>query len=126
MKKQQPSREFPIKIRNRMTTEVAILNQAGVALAADSAVTVTGSGAKEKVYNTVNKIFMLSKHHPVGVMVYGSANVNGIPWETLIKLYRKQLNGKSFNTIREYSANFLAFLSGSSSPISDYQKTSSY
>lgn len=102
-----------------MTTEVAVLNKSGIALAADSAVTITSGDNNGKVYNTVNKIFMLSKHHPVGVMVYGNANVNGIPWETLIKVYRQQLGGKSFPTVREYAEDFLDHLKKSRNLIDD-------
>jgi hypothetical protein len=71
-----------------MTAEVAILNRHGVALAADSAVTVGGS-AGPKIYNTVNKLFALSKFHPVGIMVYSSAEIMGVPVETVIKHFRR-------------------------------------
>lgn len=67
-----------------MTTEIAIMNMEAVALAADSAVTVTLSGT-HKVYNTANKLFMLSKSAPVGAMIYGSAHLTGAPWETIRK-----------------------------------------
>jgi len=67
-----------------MTAEIAILNKNGVALASDSAVTIQKPGT-QKIYNTANKLFMLSKYHPVGVMVYGMAELMGIPWETVIK-----------------------------------------
>lgn len=45
-----------------MTAEVAILNKGAIALAADSRVTVGASA--NKTYDTVNKIFTLSKVHP--------------------------------------------------------------
>ena len=67
-----------------MTAEIAILNKNAVALAADSAVTITRPGAP-KIYNTANKLFMLSKYHPVGIMVYGTAELMGVPWETVIR-----------------------------------------
>ena len=51
-----------------MTAEVVILNREAVAVAADSAVTVTGRGPK--VYNTANKLFSLSAVEPVAVMIY--------------------------------------------------------
>lgn len=63
---------------NRMTAEVAILNKQAVALAADSAVT-TYVGDGQKIFNTVNKLFTLSKYHPVGIMAYSSAEVMGVP-----------------------------------------------
>lgn len=47
-----------------MTAEVAVLNKYGVALAADSAVTVDHwhqNKLMTKVYNSANKLFTLSK-----------------------------------------------------------------
>lgn len=99
-----------------MTAEVAILNKYGVALAADSAVTIGG----RKIYNSANKLFALTKHHPVGIMIYGAAQINGVPWETLIKFYRSRiLLGKKFDTIEEYRDNFLDFLKRTTSITSE-------
>lgn len=72
-----------------MTAEVAILNKSAVALAADSKVSI-GGGRPEKTYDTQNKIFTLSKIHPVGILVYNNADFMSFPWETIIKLYRAQ------------------------------------
>lgn len=91
-----------------MTAEIAVLNKSGVALAADSAVSIVTSG-NTKIYNT-NKLFMLSKFHPVGVMIYGGAELMGVPWESIIKRYRKLLTDKSFGTLEEYGRDFLTFL----------------
>lgn len=99
-----------------MTAEVAILNKYGVALAADSAVTIGG----RKIYNSANKLFALTKHHPVGIMIYGSAQLNGIPWETLIKFYRSRiLLDRKFDTIEEYRDNFLDFIKHTTSITSE-------
>jgi hypothetical protein len=66
------------------------MNPNGVALAADSAVTFGDPTTESvKVFNTANKIFALSKQHPVGIMVYGDADFMGVPWETLVKLFRR-------------------------------------
>lgn len=93
-----------------MTAEVAILNRHAVVMAADSAVTV--KGRTTKVHNTVNKLFMLSKHQPVGIMVYSSADLVGIPVETVIKYYRSQeLNYASFDNLSQYAGHFFEFLS---------------
>jgi len=61
-----------------MTAEIAILNRNAVAMAADSAVTLQLSGG-QKIYNTVNKLFALSKYRPVGVMVYGGRRFHAHP-----------------------------------------------
>ncbi len=73
-----------------MTAEIAIMNKSGVALAADSAASIVTSRGDTKIYNT-NKLFMLSKYHPVGVMIYGNAELMSLPWETIIKIHRKEL-----------------------------------
>jgi hypothetical protein len=92
-----------------MTSEVAILNKGAVALAADSAVTIqTVEG--QKIYNTANKLFALSKYYPVGIMIYGNAEFMGIPWETIIKIYRKQLKKQKFDTLEEYAQHFIDYL----------------
>lgn len=95
-----------------MTAEVAILNRGAVALAADSAVTVT-NGSGRKVYNTVNKLFGLSSTAPVGVMIWGGADLCGIPWEVMIKEYRSELGSTTFGTLEEYCADLQRFLNGS-------------
>ena len=89
-----------------MTAEVAIMNRTAVALAADSAVTIGGGQNVPKIYNTVNKLFMLSKYHPVGIMVYGNAEFMRIPWETVIKMYRNHLGARSFDALDGYVSSY--------------------
>ena len=106
-----------------MTAEVAILNTGAVALAADSAVTVSAQrGAK--VYNTVNKLFSLSGAAPVGVMIWGGADLSGIPWEVLIKEYRRELGAKRFDSLEEYSADLWKFLTNCHFITDDLQRLS--
>lgn len=90
-----------------MTAEIAIMNKEAIAIAADSAVTLR----EGKIFNSANKIFSLSKYHPVGVMIYGNANFMGIPWETMIKTYRGELDTEKFDTLKEYADDFINFLS---------------
>lgn len=88
-----------------MTAVIGILNKSGIALAADSAVTFTGPNGR-KVLNTANKIFTLSKSNPVGIMIYNSASFMDIPWEVIIKEYRRKLKDKKFSTLVEYQTDF--------------------
>jgi hypothetical protein len=92
-----------------MTAEVAILNCSGVALAADSAVTV----GSQKIYNSAIKLFALSKVSPVAVMVYGNAALSRIPWEVVIKEYRRNLKGRRFAALEGYALDFQRFISES-------------
>ena len=94
-----------------MTAEIAIMNMSAVAMAADSAVTIRNDRGP-KIFNTVNKLFTLSKHQPVGVMIYGSAQMMRVPWETIIKVYRAKLGRRAFAHLEDYANDFLAFLSG--------------
>ncbi len=92
-----------------MTAEIAIMNKEAVALASDSAVTAT-TATSQKIFTSANKLFSLSKYQPVGIMVYGSAIFMDVPWETIIKIYRNQLNKKKFDTLEKYAGDFVAFL----------------
>ena len=99
-----------------MTAIVAVLNKHAVAVAADSAVTFGGS---HKVVNSANKIFTLSKYEPVGIMTYNSADFMGVPWDIIIKLYRKELGIKNFPHLKDYVTDFIAFLKSKKFFISD-------
>lgn len=90
-----------------MTAEVIILNSHGIALAADSAVTIGG----QKIYNSAIKLFSLSKIQPVGVMIYGNAGLMDVPWETLIKTHRTHIDVEKYPTLEEYGECFLKYLS---------------
>ena len=92
-----------------MTAEIALLNKTAVALAADSAVTLSESG---KIYPG-NKLFALSRYQPVGVMIYNNAEFMGVPWETLIKMYRQSLGSDAKPTIYEYLESFLEYIGSS-------------
>ena len=92
-----------------MTAEIAILNKEAVALAADSAVTMEGE-AGEKIFTSANKLFTLSKYHPIGVMIYGNALFMDIPWETIVKSYRNKLGSKQFSKLEEYANDLISFL----------------
>jgi len=86
-----------------MTVVVAVLNKSAVAIAADSTGTIVqADGAIRRTYETTNKVFTLSKYHPVGVMTYGNLELMGVPWETIIKIFRHQLAKTSFDTLDEY------------------------
>ena len=90
-----------------MTAEVIIMNTNGMAIAADSAVTVFG-GAKE--YPSVDKIFRLSKHVPVCVVINDNADLLGIPWETIVKVYSEHLGDSRKETLAEYASDFIKFV----------------
>ena len=101
-----------------MTAEIVIMNKQAIALASDSAVTMTHEMG-DKIKTSANKLFALSKYHPVGIMIYNNADLMGIPWETIIKIYRNKLGAKEFDSLKEYSDDFIEFLDNDNSLFSD-------
>lgn len=93
-----------------MTAEIAIINKSAIALAADSKVTLSIEG-KQKTYDTVNKLFSLSKTEPIGAMIFGNAEFMGFPWETILKEYRRRNPAKKFDTVFDWADDLLSFLS---------------
>ena len=89
-----------------MTAIVGIINKHAVAMAADSAVTIDG----QKVFNSANKLFALSKFKPVAIAFYNNMNLVNCPWEIITKEYRHYLGSRSFSSLREYVADFFNFL----------------
>lgn len=92
-----------------MTAEIAILNRAAVALAADSAVSLTVRG-QEKIYNSIDKLFQLTHSNPVGIMIFGGAEYMGIPLETIIKGFRDSKFCKRKNHVIDYADCFFEYL----------------
>lgn len=54
---------------------------------------------------------MLSKVCPVGIMVFGNAEFMRYPWETIVKMYRSQNGAKSHQTIQQWGADFVSYVS---------------
>ena len=101
-----------------MTAEIAILNKAVVVLAADSAMTL---GGVEKVYPG-DKLFPLSRSGPIGAMIYGNAEFMGVPWETLVKMYRRERGEESLPAVRDYMDDLLAFIAQTNICTEDAQR----
>ena len=91
-----------------MTAEIVVMNRLGVALASDSAASVLIDG-RTKLFHS-DKLYMLSRCQPVGVMVYNNSALAHVPWETLIKLFRERLGNKSFSSLDLYGGALIEFL----------------
>lgn len=91
-----------------MTSEIVIMTPNAIAMAADSAVTIDN----RKIYNGINKLFMLSNNPPMGVMIYNNTSFLNIPFETIIKEYRKSIqdslkrDNNKFSTICDFQKRF--------------------
>jgi len=92
-----------------MTSEIAVMNQRAVALAADSAVTLIDGGTVV-VRNDQRKLFNLMDGQPVGLMFFGVADVMGHPWEHLIEHYQKKVRPRGFAHLNDYAASFTGML----------------
>ena len=92
-----------------MTSEILMMNETCVVLAADSAATVE-SEHSTKVFST-DKVFRLSDAQPIGVMTYGNAAVSGVPVSLLVESYRDGLEERVFGSVPECAEDFKAFLS---------------
>jgi len=96
-----------------VTAEVALFNRSAVALAADSATTVTywDQGKQiERFFKGANKIFHISEREPIGLMIYDAASMQGLPWETVAKAYRESSIGRVRNALEEYAKDFFDYI----------------
>lgn len=107
-----------------MTAEIAVFNASAIALAADSAVT-TGFDDRVKIYNSAEKLFELSKCHPVGLMIYNNSTLCDAPWELIIKSYRKQLGDRSFPHLKDYADDLFNYIANNKSIITDDMRAQS-
>jgi hypothetical protein len=92
-----------------MTSEIAVMNQRAVALAADSAVTLV-DGGMVAVRNDQRKLFNLAEGLPIGVMFFGVADMMGHPWEQLIDYFRDEAGAAKHPHVRDYAVKFTAML----------------
>lgn len=89
-----------------MTSEIAVMNQRAIAMAADSAVTMI-DGGKIIVRNDQRKLFNLIDGVPVGIMFFGVADLMGHPWDVLMEHHRTNARPGLLPHVRDYAGNFL-------------------
>jgi polyhydroxyalkanoate synthesis regulator phasin len=99
-----------------MTAEIAILNKSAIALAADSAVTISVGSSQEKIFDSADKLFELSCSDPIAIMVNNNMHFMEAPLQVLIKEYRPSCEG--FKTTKDAAFDFLKHLEkfGADSP----------
>lgn len=108
-----------------MTALVGILNKKAAVIAADSAMTVT-NGERMKIYNNATKIFNLTQHGSIGVMLFNSVDFMYTPWEVIINLYRDKRGDKVFDSVKEYTEDVFEFLRSSDFFISEEEQMDSF
>lgn len=93
-----------------MTTEIVVMNTSAVAIAADSAVTVSVNGGKLH-YHGVAKIKGISTTHPVAMMIHGKSTLAGVPWETILKEFRDKTKAADpYPKLEDYCDKFANFI----------------
>ena len=92
-----------------MTSEIAVMNQRAVALAADSAVTLIDGGTVV-VRNDQKKLYNLVEGHPIGIMFFGVADMMGHPWDHLIENYQNKVRPKKLAHVSDYAKSFTDML----------------
>ena len=107
-----------------MTAIVGILNKRGIAIAADSAVTFTNAiqeiaiqnknekviSVKDKVVNSGDKMLRLKDNQPVAVMIVGNSLLTKLPWDVIVRWYRKQNDSSGFPKLEDYVQQFEVFV----------------
>ena len=91
-----------------MTAEIAILNKSAVALATDSAATVSSRDKTEKIFDSADKLFELSYSQPIAIMIYNEMSFLGIPLPSLIKHFRDK--HYKFDYVIEAGMKFFEYL----------------
>jgi hypothetical protein len=94
-----------------MSSAIIFINKLGVAVAADSAITI---GDKEAIFNTAQKIFPIGKKDQAHILVITFANAMfmGVPIELILKSYSNKIEESGFkkNSIEEYMFDFIKFV----------------
>ena len=72
-----------------MSVGVCIINRNGIALAADSAGTYTGN---KMFYNSMNKVFSLSRKYVYGAITYGTTAIYNVSIDQVLKEFRTYLD----------------------------------
>lgn len=91
-----------------MTAEIAILNKTAIALAADSAVTLSTGSDQQKIFDSEDKLFELTRGNAIAVMINSDMNFMEAPLPVLIKRYRG--SAPTFRTVRDAADHFLHHL----------------
>ncbi len=92
----------------KMTAEIAILNKDAIALAADSAITISVGMKEEKIFDSAEKLFELSNKNPIGIMVYNGMQFMEVPLPSLIRQFRNEC--PLVDKVEDAANAFLGFL----------------
>lgn len=86
-----------------------LMNLEGVALAADSAVTLQAAGRRPVSQSGVDKIYVLDEASPIAGMVYGLATFGEFPWKTVLTAFSTGAGGR-FDGVPDCVEKLIEFL----------------
>jgi len=92
-----------------MTSQVAVLNLSGIAVASDTVVTITRNSAKKTMGNTA-KIYELGSAHKVLVLHSGSTELNSVPVSLFVSEWSKTIP-TPLATLQDYVEAFTKWAS---------------
>ena len=92
-----------------MTSQVAVLNLSGIAVASDTVVTITRNSAKKTMGNTA-KIYELGSAHKVLVLHSGSTELNSVPVSLFVSEWSKTIP-TPLATLQDYVEAFAKWAS---------------
>ena len=101
-----------MRIKRKMTSQIAISNQAGVVIASDTVTTLSIDGTIQKTINDQQKIWPLSPNNTIAILTSGCTTINGIGISTLVTEWKKS-NEKIYETVQECAEDFNSWLSAS-------------
>jgi hypothetical protein len=88
-----------------------LMNLEGIALAADSAVTIVDSRGSSQFSQTgVDKIFILDEAAPIGGMIYGLATFADYPWKTVVQAFLAQSKDRPFEGVQDCADRLIQWL----------------
>src|ERR1700722_1583961 len=108
-----------------MTTEIAVINRLGVALATDSAVTISDAN-KSKVFDTGDKLFELCQKKSIGIMINGNMDLLGVPWEIIIKDFREAEHPEVSRTMKDWMQCLFDYIKDHKTQIESAERTFIY
>lgn len=98
-----------------MTAQIVVMNGYGVAISADSAVSL----GSIRTFETAEKIYPLSQPHRMAILHSGNVNFGGIPYSVLIAEWKRQLSPKPLRNPEAYKVHFIDWLEHHSEWFSD-------
>lgn len=93
-----------------MTSEIGILNQDCVVLAADSALTISKADGTRSTLDSARKIFTLQHPNKVGMMTFNNYTFMDVTWSAILTSYRDYLQDRSISTLEGYVTSFIKYL----------------